>query len=404
MRWLALAVFVSSGSIVVMTHGISLGGSVATGVILSLTTTALLAAGDWRRTHFKVCDIYFIGFVGCASISTLLNPLPAYKELVLLGATLLCYPAGRLFSVASIDSVFSKVVLTIATVGALIVLLPIIDGRINSLGRPNVFGDLSAAPAQFMLPVVLAVGALLSRDKIIVPWIALGLIMGITAVFAAAMVRFTFIAAFAALIVLGAVSSARTRRWLLTAAALLVAAVTIGQASRFSTALKYEQFALQSLGFSHHGTFETQGSECPTIDENNSIEIRRSLYRDWARLIVDSQSYGIGLDGFMKRSCHPSEEVHNDLLQVALEFGWLSAGLLAILMVEGILRAMKARHDEQGRFALFALSFLILMSMAHGRVSREFPLFFFIGYAVSLTRLSRPSTNIQTAQATSPPA
>src|SRR5262249_24106914 len=122
-------------------------------------------------------------------------------------------------------------------------------------------------------------------------------------------------------------------------------------------------------------------------------EVRRALYRNWVELLPDSGLLGIGLDGFVHRSCRKMEQVHNTLLQIVLEFGWPAAGLFAFTIATGFARLFQARAEEQARFGLFALSFLTLMSMAHGQVSRERELFFFIGYAVSQRRDRGSVTN-----------
>jgi O-antigen ligase len=201
------------------------------------------------------------------------------------------------------------------------------------------------------------------------------------------MVRFTFVAAIAAAAVLGLVSSRAVRRSILAGTGVFVILIGLGLIARPSTAMLYARFVAQTLGVGSSavptGVAATPVStDCPRIDENNSIEVRKVLYREWLRLVVEPDLTGIGLDGFKRLSCRPNEEVHNDILQIALEFGWPAAGLFGFLVIVEIMRLFLARNEDTARFGLFALVFLVLMGAAHGRISREFLLFFFLGYAV----------------------
>lgn len=214
------------------------------------------------------------------------------------------------------------------------------------------------------------------------------MLAAITFVFAAAMVRFTFAAALIAAAVVGLVSSPQTRRLMLAGGLAVLLVIAAGLISRPSTAMLYANFAARSLGIGSSAPLQTDdvasaaSPECQPIEEANSIEIRKALYREWFRLMPQSGLTGIGLDNFNQRSCMPKYEVHNDALQIALEFGWPAGGLFVLLISSAIFRLLRARSDERARFGLFALSFLVLMSFAHGRISRDFLLFFFIGYAV----------------------
>lgn len=395
-RWAALAIFVSSAALPVLAHGLFGSGSGTTGAILAVSLGALFVVGNWRQLESDFSDMFFVAFLGYAVLSSLTHPWADLRESALFTMVLLSYPAGRLFRTASVDPAFGKIVLFIAMVGGAFTALALAQGSLDYLGgKPRVFGEYAAAPAQFMTPAVIAVGAIASREKLRFNWLPAIAILLLFAVFAAAMVRFTFIAAFGAGLVLALVSAPRVRRWSLIAIASLILVVAIGQVLRPTAAIKMMGFAAQSLGLSAappalaQPNAKTSNEVCPPIDEDNSIEVRKAVYRDWLRLLPATGGMGIGLDGFIHLSCRTAEEVHNDLLQIVLEFGWPAAGLFSSLLVIAFVRLIRDRHDEQARFGLFALTFLLLMSMAHGRVSRDAPFFFFVGYAIS--RVRRPS-------------
>jgi len=92
----------------------------------------------------------------------------------------------------------------------------------------------------------------------------------------------------------------------------------------------------------------------------------------------------------MKFSCIKSTEIHNSILQAAVEFGWLGGALLlALIVVAGSTMLSLARHDDASRFVLCSLAFVVLLSLAHGRVSRDGVLFALLGCAVGLKETSR---------------
>lgn len=49
--------------------------------------------------------------------------------------------------------------------------------------------------------------------------------------------------------------------------------------------------------------------------------------------IPSAGPFGIGLDGFINRSCVPGAEVHNSVLQVSLELGWFAAVAFASMII-----------------------------------------------------------------------
>ena len=127
-----------------------------------------------------------------------------------------------------------------------------------------------------------------------------------------------------------------------------------------------------------------------TVNPRNSIAIRKVLVQDALFLIPRSGWIGTGLDSFMKFSCIKLTEVHNSVLQAAVEFGWLGGSLLFALVIVAQVRLFPlARYDDASRFVLCGLAFVVLLSLAHGRVSRDGVLFALLGCAVGLRETSR---------------
>jgi hypothetical protein len=83
-------------------------------------------------------------------------------------------------------------------------------------------------------------------------------------------------------------------------------------------------------------------------------------------------------------------EVHNSVLQPAMEFGWLRGSLLLalIILAAGSLFPL-AGYDDASGFVLCGLAFVVLLSLAHGRVSRDGVLFALLGCAVGLKETAR---------------
>jgi len=92
----------------------------------------------------------------------------------------------------------------------------------------------------------------------------------------------------------------------------------------------------------------------------------------------------------MKFSCIRLTEVHNSILQAAVEFGWLGGSLLFLIIVlVGSLILPLARQDDVSRFVLCSLIFILFPSLTSGRVSRDAILFALLGCAVGLKEAAR---------------
>lgn len=390
-RWAALAVFVSAGPINILLHGVFGAGSLTTAAVLVSSLAALLALGEWRSLRPNLYDYCFVAFIGCAVVSIAMHPGADRKELALLAMTLLSYCAGRLFVPQAAHPVFPALILALSATGAALMTWAMLNDQVDPVGKPIVLGEFTAAPVQFMIPFVLAAGVLLSRERIVLRWLPLTLLVVIAAVLSASMVRFAFIAATGACLVLAMATSPPMRRIVLLATLGLMVVVVFGQLARPTTAMKLRDLAAQALGLGRLSADKPPELDSCGVDNNNSISIRKSLYRDWSNLISESPVTGIGLDGFVPRSCRGREQVHNTVLQIALEFGWPAGAIFVFILSAAFVGLFQARSEEPARFALFALAFLLLMSASYGRASQDRDLFLFTGYAVAL--LGKRQTN-----------
>jgi hypothetical protein len=126
------------------------------------------------------------------------------------------------------------------------------------------------------------------------------------------------------------------------------------------------------------------------LNRGNSIAIRQALAKDALYLIPTAGFIGTGLDSFMDYSCIKAHEVHVSLLQTAVEFGWLGCTFLILLAGVAMYQLVPlARQNGAFRFVLCSLLFAVLLSMAHGRISRDSALFALLGCAVGVVSNSR---------------
>lgn len=127
---------------------------------------------------------------------------------------------------------------------------------------------------------------------------------------------------------------------------------------------------------------------CPVVNLQNSIAIRKQLYSEAFSMTSKAGLFGIGMDRFMDTSCVKGTEIHNTILQATIEFGWIAGpALVALLIVAGLSLWPLARCDAEAQFALCGLIFVAVLSVASGRISRDFLLFLFLGYAAGLRRV-----------------
>ncbi|MDO8401213.1 MAG: O-antigen ligase family protein [Bradyrhizobium sp.] len=291
--------------------------------------------------------------------------------------------------------------------------------------RPLVFG-FDAAGTYFLGTLSIFVIALVTTGELTTRRTVLisALIFLPMIVFTASLVRFTFIALAGALCMATILSEARQRRHVVAIALVILVAIAAGLFSRSDKAKQSLVLAVErptaielpsgNTGLADKagssGSLESSGSVAPgkapscnlKVSPLNSILIRKVLIQDAVFLIPGSGWIGTGLDTFMEFSCIKGTQAHNSILQAAVEFGWLGGSLLFLIIAVAVGSILPlARYDNASRFVLCSLAYVVLISLAHGRLSRDGVLFAFLGAAVGLreTFRAQPATAISPASA-----
>ncbi|MCA6110596.1 O-antigen ligase family protein [Bradyrhizobium cenepequi] len=387
------AVLLSVGPIAVLAHGLAGTGSMITGLLMALPTAALLVLARWREFTPDLCDMLFVLFCCGIALSFAANGVIAQKEAVLLALSLAAYPAARLSPRhGAISTGFVVVTAAVVTVGAIVTVVALAGQWNDNHGKPLVFGEYDAAPAQFTISLGFLVLALACTDLNWrrTAWISI-LSAVPTAIFAASIVRYSFVVIVVALLAAMVAARPTQRKFIAVIMCATIASIAVGAVARSSTTLKFARHAEVALTNNEAAAPAMPAppapqASCPAIDRDNSIIIRQQLYKDAFALLPEVGLTGLGLDGFTQRSCLKGFQVHNSVLQVIIEFGWLGGVFLILMLCHTMGKRMfsLARINREARFVLCSLVFTLMLGMAHGRISRDIALFLFLGYAAKL--------------------
>jgi hypothetical protein len=393
-----LAAALSTSSILMLGFGMagSSGNSVLTGALLLGSLLSIGIVCFRRRITLAAVDYLYLAFVATVLLSFLLNGGSSNaKEGLLLAISLAAYPAGRLVTGADLAVIKPSFLFSIGLIVALgtaATAIALVQQWDHQHGKPIVFGfDASdAAPGNFLQSLSLLILAavtmfnLTARKTLLISV----LIFLPIAIFAASLVRFTFIALAGGLFVALVFAGARQRKHVFTIGLVIFVATATGLAARYAKARIFADFALEKT--TGVITWQRPPSCDLVINPNNSIAIRKALTLDAFYLIPRAGPVGTGLDSFMDFSCIKNTEVHNSFLQTGVEFGW-AGGILLVLAVILVWRSIAplARHGGAPLFVLCSLSFAILLSMAHGRISRDLIFFVLLGIAGGVVESTR---------------
>ena len=424
----AFAILIAPNSVLVLGFGLngSPGNSLVTGAVLLLATMAVGLLCLRRDIVLLPADYLFLAFVLCIASSSVINGWTTNaKEYQLLVLSIAAYPACRLISRADMLAgrlSFTWVVGIIALLGTIATADALLRQWNSADWRPLVFG-FDAAGTYFLGTLSIFVIALVTTGELTTRRTVLmsALIFLPMMVFTASLVRFTFVALAGALCMAAILSEAKQRKHVVVIAVVILVAIAAGLLARSDRAKQSLVLATErptaielpsgnerladKAGSS--GSLEPSGSVAPgmapscylKVSPLNSILIRKVLMQDAVFLIPGSGWIGTGLDTFMEFSCIKGTQVHNSILQAAIEFGWLGASLLFLIMAVAVGSILPlARYDNASRFVLCGLAYVILVSLAHGRLSRDGILFAFLGAAVGLRETFRD----QPASAMSP--
>jgi len=390
------------------------GNSVVTGLFLLTLPILLLLLGNPGGLRVQLADLFFAGLLITVLLSAVIN-VDDFRdgltsEYALLALTLAGYVACRPIdgeSLVKIRSAFERMTCFIVLLGAVSTAAHLYTQWDGPPGKPLVFG-FNAAGTYFTAGLGFLIIALVTDDR---PrpgrtFLVSALIFLPTAIFAAAMVRFAFLALVGSLLV-AAILTEAGKRWHIAAVALaLFLAAVVGLGSRYSSTKVYAAYLLEETvelkdrpagrvaGRVAEKAAVDRAADMPScglkVNRSNSVAIRQALAKDALHLIPMAGFMGTGLDSFMEYSCISGHEVHVSILQAAVEFGWLGCIFLVLLVGVAIYRLVPlARQSGGHRFVLCSLVFAVLLTMAHGRLSRDSALFALLGCAVGAVNARR---------------
>lgn len=393
-----LAILISYSAALVLGFGFSgsQGNRIATGLLLFGLPLLLFLLSFRNGLRIQSPDFIFAGFLIAVLLSFLVNPVEpnSTKEYLLLVASLAGYLACRPMvaeDAAVVRSAFERVTAVIVLVGAVFTAAEIFNQWDGPPGKPLVLG-FDAAGTYFMISLGFLILALVTVDEPRPKRTAAisALIFLPTVIFAAAMVRFTFIALAGSLVV-AMIMAESGKRWHVVAIGFAIfLAVVVGLSARYNTAMMYAGYAVEKAAEAGTGVSEKMPSCGLNVNMKNSIAIRQALARDAIHLIPTAGLVGTGLDSFMRLSCIKAHQVHASILQATVEFGWLGGGSFVLLIGAALYRLFFiAKHNGAVRFILCSLVFAVLLSLAHGRISRDSTLFALIGCAVGVSDFRR---------------
>jgi hypothetical protein len=393
----ALAILVSYNSVLSLGFGLfgSQGNSTLTGLILvSLLATTLLLSVRYFDGLMPI-DLVFAGLLVVALASIIVNRGPGdLKESLLLATTFAAYVVCRSISRDALDAllpVFKRTSAVIVAIGVVFTAAAMLSQSDADIGRPQVLG-FDGAPAQILMTLSFLILGLVTSDHPTTRRTILisALIFLPVVIFAAAMVRFTFVALGVSMF-LTMILAPSGKRWHVIAVALTIfVAVGVGLSARPNSARNYVGHLLEVGSKTRVVENAPAAQNCPPVNMRNSIDIRRLLVEEALHRIPNAGLLGHGLDSSMQSSCL-GFPVHNSILQAAVEFGWLGGGIFVLLLGLSILTLLPAAwSDSAARFVLCGLVFALLISLAHGRISRDIVLFALLGCAAGVGRMQRP--------------
>lgn len=396
----ALAIFISYTSILSIGYGLLglKGSSIITGSVLAGSLVSVFLLSIRTFSHLLPIDLLFCGLVAVVTLSTVINDAPEISELLLLAASMFAYVACRSISMESLYAFlpsFKRTTGIVVAVGVAFTLATLLYGRIN-LGRPVVLG-FSALPLHLLTSLGFLTLALVTTDHPRARRTAAisAATFVASAILAAAMVRY----AFAALVLaMGAAAllAPKNNRWHVGVVTLaLIVGTIVGMSTRSDMAKVYLGWIGEAvtgravLQFAAYPPV-TPDAPCANVNIHNSVQVRKYLAKEALAKIPDAGPIGAGLESFSRSSCLKQYQVHNSVLQTLVEFGWLGGSIFVALIGCAIIGLLPtAPHYGPARFLLAGLIFAVLMSLAHGQISRDGILFAFLGCAVGVSRTAK---------------
>ncbi|MCK1367612.1 hypothetical protein [Bradyrhizobium sp. 62] len=415
---LVLAALLSANSINVLIYFFVGSSSEVTAALLAVYLVGLFALTFRADVVVNSADYLFALFVFCVLMSLASNGNTALtKEWLIFVTSLSAYPACRFLTVSQLHEsrrAFNWTTGAVVALGVIVTAQALVHQWYEMHGKPTIAG-YDAASTIFMgslafLLISLATDRLTRHRTIILVACACPAVT----IFAASLVRGTFVALIATLLIPLTMSRGARRRYIAITVSVVVASVVGGAASRSmhsKVLLSYISADESPVAAAPQSASTVAAPQAPTpaatapalprieearppscstqVDLNNSISERKALLRDGLYLLPLSGAFGFGLDGFMKHSCMTGFQVHNSILQAVIEFGWVGGSTLTILIAISLWRLFPlARGSIDAQFALCSLAYIVLISLMHGRTSRDIALFALLGLSAAVSHQS----------------
>jgi hypothetical protein len=262
-RYLFLGLVVSTGSILVFAHGVFGLGSTFTGLYILCSMGSLFLFDRPSGFWIEPCDFVFGLLLTCIAISFAKNSESTNaKEIELLVLSLCAYPASRLITYNDrSNSTFIWVTAIVVYLGVFATIPALIEQWTNHHGKPYVFGEFDAAPLQFLSSLGFLVIAMVCSDRLTYRRALLisALIFLPAAIFAASMVRFTFIAIGCGLTLAAVMGAPKDRKYVGAVALALCVAISVGLLARSDATLR--SLSLDVAGLSSPATVVVASAE-----------------------------------------------------------------------------------------------------------------------------------------------
>src|SRR4051794_32716330 len=382
------------------------GGFIVGGIVL-------LAISAFRRMpSLGLLDILFVSFVAAVVASFAINPVSADRnEIILLILSLSSYIAARGITQADLPAIRNGTLWVAGSVVAIslpFAIMALITQSHAADARAIVF-DMQAAGTLFTgclgLLAISAACTWLDRRSTAI-WCAL--LFAPCAIYAATYVRFSLVAMVAATALALLLRERKQRPYVVILLLTMILAIGCGLAANREKTIFFGRHVLQSASEEHAegpklaeapnaaaAPVTLPASTIPScninIDWGNTIAQRRALIDDAVSMFPGAGLLGSGLDSFAHRSCMAMWP-HNDVLQTTVEFGWIGGASFTLLLFVATIRLFPlVRLNRDAAFLMCSLAFVVALSMAHGRISREGSLFLLLGAAAGVTR--RPASS-----------
>jgi hypothetical protein len=362
----AIAVWTSTSSVLVLLYGmIGMTGHAAITAAVLIAPLVVIS----RKFQPLPADYLFAALATVMVASVVVNGRTTTdREYALLALSLASYPAFRAVGNRFDPSRFAYVTALIVLVGSLLTVYAILYDRSGEF-KPLVFG-FHEGPTVFSLSWCFLVFALLSINLPLLQWGAVGALIALPpVVFAAAMVRHTFIAL--ALTLVATVKAGN--RGQIAVVGIVCLTVFIGLAARPEMSSKIIGLVLQNAH-----------KQVVTCDTEDTFAIRIILTKEALNLLPKAHLLGEGIGSFAQQSCYKAAP-HNILLQAAVEIGVAAALLLVAVFTLALMSVANRARSNAGAFFVFAgLVFVGLESLVSGSLANSALLFGFMGWAVGL--------------------